>query len=81
MHVTTIEPPPYTRHAARDSALFDGSRCAAFESDAAGLFDVDALTDRGQLHRLFEGAVIVSELDRLDDFADLGTIGFDGFDD
>ena len=51
----------------------------ALESDSAGLFDVDAVIDRGQLHRLFEGAVIVSEID--DDFADPGTIGFDGFDD
>jgi hypothetical protein len=78
MHVATISPLP-NRHAARNAALFDSDRVMALESDSAGLFDVDAVIDRGQLHRLFEGAVIVSEID--DDFADPGTIGFDGFDD
>jgi|GEM_PF-3538590 len=75
MHVATISPLPFTRHAARDAALFDAGHSAALESDAAGLFDVDAMTDRAQLHRLFEGAVIVSEID---EFVDFGTIGFDG---
>ena len=79
MHVATIEPLPFTRHAARDAVLFDGTGAMALESDAAGLFDLDAVTHRADLHRLFEGAVIVSEID---DFVDLGTIGFDaGLDD
>lgn len=79
MHVATISPLPFTRHAARDAALFDAGHSAALESDAAGLFDVDAVTDRAQLHRLFEGAVIVSEVD---EFVDFGTIGFEiGLDD
>ncbi len=64
MHIATISPLPFTGQAARN----------ALESDSTGLFDVDALTDRAQLHRLFEGAVIVSEID---EFVDFGTIGFD----
>lgn len=75
MHLATIEPLPFTRHAARDAALFEAGRSLTLESDAAGLFDVDAVTRRGDLHRLFEGAVIVSEID---EFVDFGTIGFDG---
>jgi hypothetical protein len=63
MHVATIETLPFTRHAAT----------MALESDA-GMFDVDAVTHRADLHRLFEGAVIVSEID---EFVDFGTIGFD----
>jgi hypothetical protein len=79
MHMATIEPLPFNRHAARDAVLFDGAGSAALESDAAGQFDLDTVTRRGDLHRLFEGAVIVSEID---DFVDFGTIGFDaGFDD
>lgn len=74
MHVATIEPLPFTRHAARDAVLFDGAGSMSLESDAAGLFDADAVTRRGDLHRLFEGAVIVSEID---EFVDFGTIGFD----
>lgn len=77
MHVATISPLP-NRHAARNAALFDSDRVMALESESAGLFDVDAVTDRNQLHRPFEGAVIVSAVD--DDFADPGTIGFDGID-
>ena len=74
MHLATIEPLPFTRHAARDAALFDAGKSRSLESDAAGLFDVDAVTRRGDLHRLFEGAVIVSEID---EFVDYGTIAFD----
>lgn len=75
MHLASISPLPYTRHAARDAALFEGGRSLASESDASGLFDVDAVTDRAHLHRLFEGAVVVAELD--DDYLDYPTIGFD----
>jgi hypothetical protein len=74
MHTATISPLPYTRHAARDAKLFDGTRSLATDSDATGLFDVDAVTDRGDLHRLFEGAVVIAELD---DCIDYPTIGFD----
>jgi hypothetical protein len=74
MHMATISPLPYTRHAARDAALFEGGRSLASDSDAAGLLDVDSVNDRGELHRLFEGAVVIAELvDCLDDM----TIGFD----
>ena len=74
MHQPTISPLPYTRHSARDAALFDGCRSLATDSDATGLFDVDSVTDRGDLHRLFEGAVVIAELD---DCIDYPTIGFD----
>ena len=74
MHMATISPLPYTRHAARDAKLFDGARSLATDSDATGLFDVDLVTDRGDLHRLFEGAVVIAELD---DCIDYPTIGFD----
>ncbi|MBE7419433.1 MAG: hypothetical protein HS128_17145 [Ideonella sp.] len=74
MHLATISPLPYTRHAARDARLFDGERMLATDSDGAGLFDLDAVTDRGDLHRLFEGAVVIAELD---DYLDEPTIGFD----
>jgi hypothetical protein len=74
MHTATIHPLPYTRHAARDAKLFGGSRVLATDSDAVGLFDVDSVTDRGDLHRLFEGAVVIAELD---DCIDYPTIGFD----
>lgn len=63
MHLSTISPLPYTRNASRDATLFDGGRLLALESDNTGLVDVDSLTERGQLHRLFEGAVVVSEWD------------------
>lgn len=74
MHLATISPLPYTRHAARDAQLFDADRRLATDSDGAGLFDVDAVIDRGELHRLFEGAVVIAELD---DYLDEPTIGFD----
>lgn len=74
MHRATISSLPPTRHSGHDAGLFDAGHPQALESDTAGLFDVDALTDRAQLHRLFEGAVIVSEID---EFVDFGTIGFD----
>ena len=61
MHLSTISPLPYTRNASRDAAMFDGGRWLALESDNAGLVDADSLTERGQLHQLFEGAVVVSE--------------------
>jgi hypothetical protein len=70
----TLHTLPYTRHAARDAKLFDGGRMLATDSDGAGLFDVDSVTDRGDLHRLFEGAVVIAELD---DCIDYPTIGFD----
>jgi hypothetical protein len=71
MHRATISSQTFTRH---DASLFEAGRSQAMVSDAAGLFDVDSLNDRAQLHRLFEGAVIVSEID---EFVDFGTIGFD----
>lgn len=74
MHAATLSPLPFTRHAARDTTLYGSGRTLAFDSDGAGLFDVDSITDRSHLHRLFEGAVIVSEVD---EFIDFGTIGFD----
>jgi hypothetical protein len=70
----TINPLPYTRHAARDAKLFDGGRMLATDSDGTGLFDVDAINGRSDLHRLFEGAVVIAELD---DCLDYPTIGFD----
>ncbi len=76
MNMATICPLPYTRHAARDAKLFDGGRSLANDSDATGLFDVDAFTDRGDLHRLFEGAVVIAEIDDVD-CIDFPTIGFD----
>jgi hypothetical protein len=75
MHLSTISPLPYTRNASRDPALFDGGRWLALESDNAGLVDTDSLTERGQLHHLFEGAVVVSEWD--DDEPDFDDIEFD----
>ena len=74
MATPSLNTVPFTRHASRDTALFDAGRTLAFDSDGAGLFDVDAITDRSHLHRLFEGAIIVSEID---EFVDFGTIGFD----
>jgi hypothetical protein len=74
MQMAKISPLPYTRHAARDAALFEGGRSLANDSDATGLFDVDSVTDRGDLHRLFEGAVVIAELD---DCIDYPTMGFD----
>ena len=74
MHMATISPLPYTRHAARDAKLFDGGRSLANDSDATGLFDVDAINGRGDLHRRFEGAVVIAEID---DCMDDATIGFD----
>ena len=46
---------------------------ASLDSDAADLFDIDSMPEGADLHRLFDGAVGVSEIDELDDF--------DGFDD
>lgn len=74
MHLSTISPLPFTRHSSRDAKLFGGERMLATDSDAVGLFDVDSVTDRGDLHRLFEGAVVIAELD---DCIDYPTIGFD----
>jgi hypothetical protein len=74
MATASLNPVPFTRHASRDATLFGVGRTLAFDSDGAGLFDVDAITDRSHLHRLFEGAVIVAEID---EFVDFGTIGFD----
>jgi hypothetical protein len=74
MHQASISPLPYTRHAARDAKLYDGGRVLTMDSDGTGLFDVDSVTDRGDLHRLFEGAVVIAELD---DCIDYPTIGFD----
>jgi hypothetical protein len=73
MHLSTINPLPFTRHSSRDAVLFGEGRSLATDSDATGLFDVDAVTDRGDLHRLFEGAVVIAELD---DCIDYPTIGF-----
>lgn len=75
MHLSTISPLPYTRNASRDAMLFGTGHLLALESDNTGLVDVDSLTERGQLHRLFEGAVVVSEWD--DDEIDLDDIEFD----
>jgi hypothetical protein len=74
MHLSNFDALPYTRHAVRDAALFGATR-TAFESDSTGLVDVDTLTDRGQLHRLFEGAVVISEYD--DELFDDLPIDFD----
>jgi hypothetical protein len=75
MHLSTISPLPYTRNSSRDAAMFDGGRWLALESDNAGLVDTDSLTERGQLHHLFEGAVVISEWD--DDEPDFDDIEFD----
>jgi len=75
MYLSTIGPLPYTRNASRDAAMFDAGRLLALESDNAGLVDTDSLTERGQLHQLFEGAVVVSEWD--DDEPDFDDIEFD----
>jgi hypothetical protein len=40
---------------------------ASLDSDAAGLFDIDSLPGQADLHRLFEGAEVVSEVDDFDD--------------
>ncbi|MFO1219294.1 MAG: hypothetical protein U1E89_13035 [Burkholderiaceae bacterium] len=74
MRLATIESLPHGRYAAHDAGLFDAGRSMALESDTAGAFDADAVTRRADLHRLFEGAVIVSEID---EFVDYGTIAFD----
>jgi hypothetical protein len=75
MHLSTISPLPCTRNSSRDAAMFDGGRWLALESDNAGLVDTDSLTERGQLHHLFEGAVVISEWD--DDEPDFDDIEFD----
>jgi hypothetical protein len=75
MHMSTISPLPYTRNASRDATLFEGARWLALESDNTGLVDTDSLTERGQLHQLFEGAVVVSEWD--DEEPDFDDIEFD----
>lgn len=59
MHMSTTSLLP--QH--RDAALFHGGRWLALESDNAGLVDTDSLTQRGELHQLFEGAIVVSEWD------------------
>lgn len=71
MHMSTIGTLPRTRNAAR----FDGGRWLALESDNTGLVDADSLTERAELHELFEGAVVVSEWD--DDEPNLDDIEFD----
>jgi len=58
MHMSTTSPLSCNRN----GALL-GSRWLALESDNAGLADADSLTERGELHQLFEGAVVVSEWD------------------
>lgn len=58
MHLSTT----YTRPA-RDAAFIHGGRWLALESDNAGWVDTDSMTQRGELHQLFEGAVVVSEWD------------------
>jgi len=50
----------YTRNASRDAARF---AWLALDSDHTGYVDSDSLTQRGELHQLFEGAVVVSEWD------------------
>ena len=55
--------------------MFGAGCLLALESDNTGLVDTDSLTERGQLHHLFEGAVVVSEWD--DDEPDLDDIEFD----
>jgi hypothetical protein len=75
MHMSTISPLPYTRNASRDAAMFGAAGLLALESDNTGLVDTDSLTERGQLHQLFEGAVVVSEWD--DDEPDFDDIEFD----
>lgn len=59
MHLSTIG--SHTRDASRDAAL--GGCWLALDSDHTGLVDADAIGRRGELHRLFEGAVVVSEWD------------------
>jgi hypothetical protein len=73
--MSTISPLPYTRNASRDAMMFDSGRLLALESDNSGLIDTDSLTQRGELHHLFEGAVVVSEWD--DDEPDFDDIEFD----
>ena len=58
MHLSTILP-----NASRHAAQFHAGRWLALESDNTGLVDTDSLTQRGELHSLFEGAVVVSEWD------------------
>ncbi|HTP72837.1 MAG TPA: hypothetical protein VML58_11510 [Burkholderiaceae bacterium] len=59
MHLSTILPSDASRHA----ALVHGGRWLALDSDHTGLVDTDSLTQRGELHHLFEGAIVVSEWD------------------
>ena len=57
MHTSTISSLPTTHPAA-----LCGSRWLALESDNTGL-DTDSLARRGELHHLFEGAIVVSDWD------------------
>ena len=59
MHLSTTQ----ARTASRDAAFIHGSRWLALESDNTGWVDTDSLAQRGELHQLFEGAVVVSEWD------------------
>ena len=59
MNLSTIG--SHTRDASRDAAL--GGCWLALDSDHTGLVDADSIGRRGELHRLFEGAVVVSEWD------------------
>jgi hypothetical protein len=61
----------YTRNASRDARF----AWLALDSDHNGLVDSDSLTQRGGLHQLFEGAVVVSEWD--DDEPSFDDIEFD----
>src|SRR5262245_48512397 len=70
MHLSTISPTPGNR----DAAVL-GARWLALESDNTGLVDTDSWSQRGELHQLFEGAVIVSEWD--DEGPDFDDIEFD----
>jgi len=59
MHLSTTLP----FDASHRAAVVHGGRWLALDSDHAGLVDTDSLTRRGELHHLFEGAVLVSEWD------------------
>ncbi len=62
MHVATISPLS-NHHATGHAAFVHAGRWLALDSDHAGVVDSDSLARRGELHELFEGAVIVSEWD------------------
>lgn len=62
MHLATMSPLP-NHHAAGCAAFAHASRWLALDSDHAGVVDTDSLAQRGELHQLFEGVVVVSEWD------------------